>query len=694
MMIALDGETTGLDLRHGCKPYIITICNEEQENTLWRWQVDPETRQPQVLEEELGEIWKVVQEAEELVFLNPVFDIVALAQLDEEFGEKWPWEKTHDIGLSGHLLHSIGQHNLTTMAMRDCMVDLRPLERRVGKITKEARNHAKREYPHWRIAKEGLPELPSCKGSSGGKSGDNETVKLWKNDMWVPLAIADEEDLPENHRYRTAPENYANGDTSATVAIRQIHKQRLKERKLTKIYEKRRELLPVMYKMNKRGVSFHKGRATVLRKTFEPEVAKSKETCIRIAQEEYDYDLEMPKGSMNNSLAEFVFGVMQLDVVEKTDNGNASLNKAAIEQYLFTLPQKSNERKFIECLSDFRKGTTHLGYLSAYERFSVYLGMKPWFLLHPSLNPNGSDTLRWSSANPNSQNVSKKGKYNLRRAFGPAPGREWWSMDAKNIELRIPAYESKEVSLIDLFERSKEPPYYGSEHLLNFSVVYPDIWEKHLKIQGIENVGPWIKENLKDSWYQYCKNGNFAVGYGAIDRADGQGTADKAYHRPGSHARLTEQFAKKEQLNQKYIRMAEELGYVETLPDKSVDPKRGYPLICPLNKWGGVLQTTPLNYHVQSSAMWITMRAMIIVQNMLDKRNKGLPKKQHAYLIMQVHDEIVLDFPKEPDMGNQPFLETICDTISQIGFDFVPEIPLPFGLSYHPKNWAEEIGVR
>ena len=54
-----------------------------------------------------------------------------------------------------------------------------------------------------------------------------------------------------------------------------------------------------------------------------------------------------------------------------------------------------------------------------------------WRKLHTSLNMCGTDTLRWSSNNPNSQNISKKEGFNLRYAFGPAPGREWWSLDGQ-----------------------------------------------------------------------------------------------------------------------------------------------------------------------------------------------------------------------------------------------------------------------
>jgi hypothetical protein len=42
-MISLDSEDTGLDLKHGAKPYLVTICDEEGQNTWWEWDVNPQT---------------------------------------------------------------------------------------------------------------------------------------------------------------------------------------------------------------------------------------------------------------------------------------------------------------------------------------------------------------------------------------------------------------------------------------------------------------------------------------------------------------------------------------------------------------------------------------------------------------------------------------------------------------------------
>ena len=57
------------------------------------------------------------------------------------------------------------------------------------------------------------------------------------------------------------------------------------------------------------------------------------------------------------------------------------------------------------------------------------------------------------------------------------PHREWYRMDFKSIESRIPPYECGEPKMIEIFEKPNEPPYWGNMYLLTASVLYPeDYW--------------------------------------------------------------------------------------------------------------------------------------------------------------------------------------------------------------------------
>ncbi len=623
----------------------------------------------------------------------------------------------------------------------------------------------------WRIADADDPSMPSA---GSGKDAAREDNKIWRGDGWLPRAMVkhlwetseafaeferqgqDGESLEvaghcasrlpgwehrppsllqegdPGHPWWTVLRDYANPDSACTAALWPMMRAELERLDLWDIYLAHGTCLcRVAYGMESRGTTCRKSTHSRLLRQYGEEVEQASRECLEIA-ESFGYDLIIPNGaSPNHSLRHFFFG-RPADVAAKLGafpgilkpiafgKSGPSLDKNVLEQFQMSLDKDSREGRFISNLMRKRKRDSSLAYLKSYERFWLPAGGDggdDCRVIHSSLNPVGTDHLRWSSSNPNSQNLSKKGvdvvclecngvgcrecgdtgrqTFNLRHCFGPAPGREWWSLDAQNIELRIPAYESGEQELIDLFERSDEPPYWGSEHLLNFSTVYPDIWEPELPF--IMEDKEHIKKKFKDTWYQWVKNGDFAVGYQAQDS-----TADKAFHRPGSRRRLIARFSKKEALNQRWVRYAEKHGFVETIPDKSVNPRRGYPILCSRSEWGKIVPTVPLNYHVSGTACWWACRALVKVQAQLDQwREMGFD----GHITLYIHDEIVLDLPRsaahpredlDPKRRDGPSLprksnlwrvRKIQKIMESCGLDL--DIPTPVGCEYHTLNWAE-----
>lgn len=733
-----------------------------------------------------------VRERHTLVLQNAKFDITALTAAGVlGDGLEWPWHMTRDTLLAGHLLASNQPHNLTDMAyhyLGNVAVDMERLEKATEVAVKEARRviqqarlrhkrGAEDNNPlaHWRIAEAGLPDMPSAK----------ETT--WKYDLWLPGALLDywlelgteeAEALAQEHKgWADATEAYANADSAVTLSLWKVQREQLLERDLWNIYLVRVKAAAVAPRMESRGVTVNRVRLenTVTKLTDEVEVQRCR--LVNIART-YDYDLTLPKsGNNNKSLKQFCFGqpieddgaekgangkgkkpkpnplfppllkqYLDLPIVARTEAGFPSLNaKEAIPIYLLTLDPKGRQYQFVKALAAKAKRETSVGFLEGYRRFWQPMngengaGLDGWCLLHPQINPTGTDTLRWSHSNPNSGNISKQESecpacegegcekcddtgyeiLSVRRCFGPREGREWYSMDAKNIELRIPAYKSGEPALIALFEKPDEPPFYGSQHLLNFSVVYPDVWADAVGKVGLDKAGPWCKKTYASTYYQWDKNGDFAIQYNC-----GEATADRTFRRKGAFRALKHRFNKLEGLNQAKIRFAEKHGYIETEPDRSVDPKRGYPLLCTRTEWGKILSTIPLSYYTQGTAMWWTMMAMIRVQEQLDEWNKPVwtdaCKKydttagreyyfaMHGYfLILQVHDELVFDFPRygDPALENERVKKEgrkATDRTSNlwrvrrlqelmtVGGDHIG-IPTPVGVEYHTDSWGEGV---
>lgn len=740
MILSLDTETTGLDLYHGAKPFFVTMCFEDGEQSWWEWDVDPETRTPVIPEGDIRDIADIVAGADTLVLQNTKFDYTALRAADPRLVERWDWSKVRDTLLAGHLLASNLPHNLTAMAIQYLGVDIEPYERALKKECDAARRMARSRFKDIRIAKAGLEEMPSAK----------QTV--WKNDTWLPRQLAERcweesaakakweetltlhgpDSIPEavlaeimdadgweyrpadvcggNHPWRTVTRDYANADSAVTLPIWQRQEEEIRRRHLDKIYAERLKCLRVAVAMETRGVTANACSRKKLSILFSQDLAEAESTCVNIAAS-VGYELDLPRSTMNNSLREYVFGVRDFfgkyagenARALRTKAGQPAFDKSAREYYLQAAPEHGKDAKFLKAMSAKSTLSTALSYMDSYERFwqPLYTAdgrrVNGWYVLHPSLNPTGTATLRWSSSNPNEQNISKQEGFNLRMMFGPAPGREWYSLDAKNIEMRIPAFDAPEPEWIKLFERPKDAPYYGSVHLLNFHTVYPELWDKQLQLVGVEKVGAACKKLYEATWYRRTKMGGFAKIYGAQPPK-----VDSSFGRAGANSLLDARFSGMAEHNRRCIRNAEKYGYVETMPDRNVDPERGYPVMCTRTERGRILPTVPLNYRTQSTAMWWMLKAMIRVSDFFDRLNRGEEFAGRSwpggyYIALQVHDELVPDMPSGHGRGKNPWdynapIVAEVKRLMELGGDDIG-VPTPVGIEYHSANWSEGVSL-
>ena len=673
LVVSLDTETTGLDFHHGANPFLVTVFDEESENTYWEWRVDPTTRRVRVPAREKQQIQDVLDSADLLVMQNSLFDVLALKSI----GLRWDtrhWDKLFDTLIAGHLLSSNMPHDLTSMVLWYVGVDIASYDSDIRQACADARRWARDNQPNWRIAKQGLAEMPSVKGSAA------------KLDMWLLRSVAETAEYPKDHDWWSLCSIYANIDSAATYRLYQSQQDEIQRRSLTKIFNERMKLLKPTLAMEEQGITVSRNRLEELTQDYKEKSERAGRVCCNIAAR-FGADLQLPKSGNNGSLLAAAFDHIGLPVVAKSKKtGKPTLDKTVLEEYESTLPHRSMQSAFVRALRGKRKRDTAVTYMESWKRFWLPLDVDTdpcddddWYVLHPKVNPTGTRTLRMSSSNPNEQNISKQEGFNLRYCFGPAPGREWWSIDANNLELRLPAYESEETEMVDLFERPDDPPFFGNNHLLIFSILHPDKWN-HDDSEGLLKA----KRKYASTWYQWTKNGNFAVQYGAVLSS---GTADKAYHVKGAQRTIQKRFKKIKRLNDLMVTTARQQGYVETIPDKTVDPLRGYPLQCTLDQYGNVLPTVPLNYHVSGTAMWWMMKAMTRCDRFLSQDRYA----DHR-MIMQIHDELVFDIPVNPISAEGQIPEcvkSICGLMTQGGDDI--GIHTPVNAEYHPSNWSASV---
>lgn len=433
--------------------------------------------------------------------------------------------------------------------------------------------------------------------------------------------------------------------------------------------------------MEAHGVTASRRELVGLKSEYMLEADRAAQEMVKVAAEVGVKDFEPPSGGNSNALRELVFDVLRLPPIKHSEKtGQPSLDKTTLEYWDLHLPDGSPGKRFVDALLEKRGRDTAISYLEGYERFwQPWRAPGPprpatgWFVLHPNMNPTGTDHLRWSHNNPNSANISKKEKFNLRKCFGPAPGREWWSLDYQNIELRIPAFEAQEEELMEIFLNPDRPPYFGSYHLVVFDTLHPQLFAQH---------GKDCKSLFESTWYQWVKNGNFAILYGCQEAK-----ADATFRVRGGYQKIRGRFRRIAELNDRMIAYADKMGYVETIPDCDVDPDRGHPILTQRTENGRVMPTLPLNYHTSGTAMQCTNRAMIRCDNCLGTwRREGFD----GWMVLQVHDELVFDFPRgtgvEPWQTNYWRAKELARLMALSGAAI--NVPTPVSIEWHSASWS------
>lgn len=433
------------------------------------------------------------------------------------------------------------------------------------------------------------------------------------------------------------------------------------------IYKQRCGLLEVTYAMEERGISIHRGRLEDMKSRYEGEVKNLNERCLAAADGTIK---KLPKGGSSGDLKKVFFDHFKLESPYRTKKKKeAATDKRALEYWSIHLDKSSKAYEFITCLQAKRKRDTAITYMTNYQiagkmpppNATVWRNLKwrrDYIHIHPSFNICGTNTTRLSCNDPNAQNISKQEDFNNRFIFGPLPGRTWFSMDFENIEVRIPGFEMGEDSLVKLFNEGR------SYHFLVASILHPKLWAECVK-------NGWdFKKKYKSTWYQWVKNGNFAIQYGAQ-----KAKVDSTFRVDGAYEILRSSFPKITELGDYMVDHAREHGYVRCIG--------GYPLYCPRNEEGQIEPTTPLNYHVQGTAGW----CMVLAMNRVYTYLRQYPDH---HIIMTIHDELVFDFPENhPD--NMKILYNIKLLMEMSGEDI--DVPVPVKVSHHPYTWDKEVDV-
>ncbi len=240
--------------------------------------------------------------------------------------------------------------------------------------------------------------------------------------------------------------------------------------------------------------------------------------------------------------------------------------------------------------------------------------------LHTSWNQTGTVTGRISSSDPNLQNIPIRTDLGrrVRRAFVARPGCLLLAADYSQVELRILAHLSGDESLLSAFQQGED--------------IHASTASKILGVP-LEQVTPDMR--------RLAKSINFGLIYGMSDWGLASRTELTQKEAQEFISKYFAQYPRVRGYLDGIKQQAAELGYVETLLGR----KRYFPELQPGSKAAPNLkaaaQRMAINHPIQGSAADIIKIAMLRLHDELQKR------KLASKMILQVHDELVLEVPDQ-----------------------------------------------
>ncbi len=217
----------------------------------------------------------------------------------------------------------------------------------------------------------------------------------------------------------------------------------IRKRKLEKVYQEiELPLLPIVDKMEKRGVRVDKKYLEDLSKKYHKDLSKIEKEIWQSAGEEFN--INSPK-----QLGVILYDKLALSVknLKKTAGGARSTRESELLKLQELHPIISLILKHRELQ----------------KLLSTYINTLPLLLdknnrLHTTFSQAGTTTGRMSSNNPNLQNIPIKSELgrNIRKAFITDKGYKLAAFDYSQIELRIAAILSEDKKLIEIFKSKQD----------------------------------------------------------------------------------------------------------------------------------------------------------------------------------------------------------------------------------------------
>jgi DNA polymerase-1 len=382
-------------------------------------------------------------------------------------------------------------------------------------------------------------------------------------------------------------------------------------------------LMPVLRKMETRGMMIDKAALGELQKIYRAELTECEAKIYKFAGREFlisspkqlgdvlfdDLGLKPPKGAQ-----------------KKTATGQRSTRESELEKL-------REEHPIIESILEYRQ---------IQKLLSTYIESIPPMVaedgrLHAEFLQAGSTTGRMASQNPNLQNIpirSERGRA-IRHSFIAAPGFTLLALDYSQIELRLAAILSADPIMCEIFASGRDVHTEVAARVFNVSV-----------------------ENVDREMRRRAKIINFGILYGmGVNALKAQlGTSTAEAHQFSEDYFNT--FTRLAQYLEEVRGFARKHGYTETMFGRR-------------REFAGIKSSLPyvraqaermaINAPIQGTEADLVKLAMVRVDEMLVAEKA----EEDAYTLLQVHDELVYEIRDARLKELTPRIKEIMEAVMQ-----------------------------
>ncbi|NDU86872.1 MAG: DNA polymerase I [Ferrovum sp.] len=430
--------------------------------------------------------------------------------------------------------------------------------------------------------------------------------------------------------------HYAAEDAEVTLAVHHnLYPQLCQEPRLLDLYQNlEMPLQEVLWRMERKGVLLDRESLEKQSDTLAQQLEQLEAQAHDLAG--HPFNLNSPK-----QIQSLLFEEMGLPVLKKTPGGQPSTDEEVLEQLAldFPLPKLLLEHRGLAKLK-----STYTDALP--RRIDSQTGR-----VHTHFSQAGTVTGRLSSSDPNLQNIpirTPAGR-RVRSAFIAPPEHLLVAADYSQIELRIMAHLSEDPGLMQAFALGQDV------HRATAAEIFG------VPLDGVSG-----------EQRRAAKAINFGLIYGmsafglarqlSITRPAAQHYMDRYFQRyPGVAAYMEET-----------RRLARHQGFVETLFGRRLwlPELRG-----PAGRRQAA-ERAAINAPLQGTAADLIKRAMLALQSWIDRERLA------SHLVLQVHDELILEVPESEIATVRQALPGLMTQVA------VLKVPLEVAIG-QGKNWDE-----